>query len=526
MGLPTRNYDTASYPGPLGRAVDLLSHPTKRGVRVSGLLAGGLALGFLWAASRVARSAPFPPFALADRIIRVTPGGVATFFIDTLGAWATRLLATVAVLVGLALAAFLPELSAWRGRLRPSIAGALVAMGALAADLVSPEPPHVFTAAVSSSMAGLLYAASLAWLTGGATGLSVPFDASRRAAMAWMAGSAAALALGGTVVGRVARRLAGPDTDVSIRRPDVAAAAPTRPPFPSIPGLSPEVTSPSDHYVVDIDLLDPAVEAAGWVLRVHGLVDRPLDLGFFDLQRDFLLVEEYAVLTCISNPVGGPLVGSSSWIGVRLRDILQRVGTAPGAAKVVFRCADGYSSSIPLPAAMDSAVLLAIAQDGKPLEQHHGFPCRVRAPAFYGVKNAKWLEEIEVIGRDYRDYWTVRGWSQTAVVRTESRIDTVGTDVQTSRPTWVAGVAWAGIRGISRVEVSVDGGSTWNPALLHPPLSPYAWTQWAFRWTPARAGTYRVQSRATDGDGITQDRTRRRPHPSGASGYPEVQVRA
>lgn len=282
--------------------------------------------------------------------------------------------------------------------------------------------------------------------------------------------------------------------------------------------------TPADkHYVVDIDLLDPVVEAAGWTLTVGGLVERPLRLAFSELQDEFPLLEEVAVLTCISIWVGGPLVGSSRWTGVRLRDVLTTAGLRQDAVDIVFRCADGYTESLPLERAMDPSVLLVIAQDGRPLRQEHGFPCRLRAPAVYGMKNPKWLQGIEVVDRDHQGYWEQRGWSEDATVRTESRIDTVGSNLRVGSSTWVAGVAWAGIGGISMVEVSTDGGGTWEPAVLHPSLSRIAWTQWAFQWTPTMPGTYQVLCRATDGAGVIQDATRRSPHSSGATGYHKVQ---
>jgi DMSO/TMAO reductase YedYZ molybdopterin-dependent catalytic subunit len=248
-----------------------------------------------------------------------------------------------------------------------------------------------------------------------------------------------------------------------------------------------------------------------------------LTLSFPELQRRFQLVEEYSVLTCISNPVGGPLVGSSKWTGVRLGEVLFEAGLQDQAVDVVFGCADGYSDSIPVTAALDPSVILAIAQNGRPLTQEHGFPCRVRTPAVYGMKNAKWVEEIEVFGSDYRGYWEQKGWSDLATVRTQSRIDTAGSRTM-GQPTWIAGVAWAGTRGITRVDVSVDGGSSWGQAIFHPPLTPLAWTQWAYRWAPRHSGTYVIMCRTFDGEGRVQDRTERPPHPSGASGYHQIAV--
>jgi DMSO/TMAO reductase YedYZ molybdopterin-dependent catalytic subunit len=275
-----------------------------------------------------------------------------------------------------------------------------------------------------------------------------------------------------------------------------------------------------------VDIIDPRVEAPSWRLAVTGLVDHPLTLSFQDLQHRFPVVEEYAVLTCISNKVGGNLVGNSIWTGVRLRDVLNQARVKPGAVDLVLRGADSYLDSIPLQRAMDPGVLLAIAQDRKPLRQEHGFPCRLRIPAIYGMKNVKWLQSIELVDSDFIGYWQSRGWNDTAIVHTESRIDVAGEDgsAKRGRPTWIAGIAWAGDRGISKVEVSADGGKTWSEAILKDALGPLAWRLWAYRWTPEEAGGIRVAARATDGTGATQTPRFHDPYPAGASGYPEKQV--
>jgi DMSO/TMAO reductase YedYZ molybdopterin-dependent catalytic subunit len=280
----------------------------------------------------------------------------------------------------------------------------------------------------------------------------------------------------------------------------------------------------ADHYVVDIDISDPVVDAGDWRLSVGGLVEQRLKLSFDELQRRFELTNEYSVLTCISNKVGGPLVGNSRWTGVRLRDVLAKAGVGSGAVGVAFRCADGYSVAIPLERARHPSVLLAIAQNGEPLTREHGFPCRVRVPALYGMMNAKWLESIEVVDHHFEGYWQQQGWSDVGIVRTESRIDTPS-EARQGRTTWIAGVAWAGERGISAVDVSLDGGRTWRRAKLHKPISPLAWTQWAHPWTPSRPGRYSIACRATDGAGQRQDMTTRPPHPSGASGFHEVEIK-
>lgn len=420
------------------------------------------------------------------------------------------------------LSAFVPEASARNGRTRPRLAGVIMVLVHSASAFAGPTSPQPAPTILGSAVAGILYGVSMPWLVDSFSRDRPHTDTSRRRALAWMGASIGGFIVGGSLLGSVVRRLMGPNTDVAIRAPDEPAPLPVRSPFPNIPNPSREITSPSAHYVVDIDIVDPVVEANDWSLSVGGLVEELLELSFADLQRRFTLVEEYSVLTCISNPVGGDLVGSSSWTGVRLGEVLSSAGLRDSAADVVFRCADGYSDSIPVLAAFDPSVILAIAQNGRPLTQEHGFPCRLRAPAIYGMKNAKWVEEIEVTGQDYLGYWEERGWSDVATVRTQSRIDTVGSEPMVGQPTWIAGVAWAGVRRVNRVEVSVDGGDCWLPARLNTPLSPIAWTQWAYRWTPPRSGTHRVLCRAIDGTGRIQDPTERPPHPDGASGYHEA----
>ncbi len=177
------------------------------------------------------------------------------------------------------------------------------------------------------------------------------------------------------------------------------------------------------------------------------------------LQERFGLIEEIAVLTCISNPVGGPLVGNSRWTGPRLADVLASARPRCSARSAVFVSADGYSVTVPLFRLRDARNLLALGQNGQPLTRDHGAPCRARIPALYGMMNAKWLERISLVAGMPEGYWALRGWSRTGEVRTESRIDVAPAAPRAGQPEAIAGVAWAGERGISRVEVSTDGGA-------------------------------------------------------------------
>lgn len=293
-----------------------------------------------------------------------------------------------------------------------------------------------------------------------------------------------------------------------------------------IRGLSEEVTPVPRHYRVSKNVFDPAVDARRWVLRIRGLVEREVRLSYEALRALPGQVEQHTGLICVSNPVGGELIGSSLWRGVRLWDVLAMAGVRPGATKLILRGADDYSDSFPIQAARDPETLLVWEHNGSPLTQDHGHPARVLVPEIYGMKNCKWLVELELTDRDFKGYWQTRGWSDEAIVKTMSRIDTPGrgTILVAGETATIAGVAHAGRREIRRVEISTDGGRTWAEADLKPALSGVAWSLWAHDWTPPEPGRYTLQVRATDGTGAVQTMQSTPPLPEGASGYHAVVV--
>jgi DMSO/TMAO reductase YedYZ molybdopterin-dependent catalytic subunit len=482
---------------------------------LDGALAAAPALAALWVAHRGSPRVPFAPTALADRVIRLAPGGVATAAIDRLHHAAQPLLATALIGAFVAVAAVASSRMRSPGRTALLWGAALFAGGA-----ATPVEPSLPGALAAAAVGGTLYWIALSALR--RPGKPAPADLGRRRALvaigAFTTGMLVSAHPLGRAIGALAGRPRGLRTSGLPRAP-----TPSRPPFPRIAGLTSEVTAVADHYVVDIDIDDPVIDGPSWRLHVGGLVERPLRPSFVDLQRDFSLAEEISVLTCISNQVGGPLVGSSRWAGVRMGELLARAGVRPGARTLVVGCADGYSAGIPLTAARHPSALLAIAHDGQALTREHGFPCRLRIPALYGMLNPKWVTSIELVDRPYLGYWAQQGWSPNAIVRTQSRIDTPRR-ARLGKPTWIAGVAWAGIRGIRAVELSLDDGRSWQPARIHKPLAPWAWTQWAYRWTPVEPGSERALCRAVDGTGAVQDPKPRPPHPSGASGYHRINI--
>lgn len=513
-------------PAPTLRETNPTEHGASgRDARLAGALATAVVLAALWAVSGWVTAVGFLPTQVATKIIRSVPGDLATFFIESVGHLARPLLVAGVLAGAVLLGAETLARTARDGRLRPFLAGVVLAVIGWLALLPTSSGGLATQGALLSTLAlvvaALLYARIAEAVAAGRSAAPHTHDPGRRRTLRMGAGSALALALTGGVAGYFARKLGGPNRAIALVEPLVPAPLPERSGFPQIPGLTPEITTAGKHYVVDINLVQPSVEAEGWNLKLTGEVESPLSLSFSELGQGFEVVEEYSVLTCISNEVGGDLVGSSLWGGVRLRDLLDAAGPLPGALDVVFRAADGYSDSITLETARSPSVLLAFAQNRRPLTQEHGFPCRVRVPSTYGMKNVKWVESIEVVARDYKGYWMERGWSDLALVRTQSRIDVAGDSdaAVAGDATWIAGVAWAGDRGVDKVEVSTDGGRTWHDAQLKEPISPLTWRQWAYRWTPEEPGTTSVVCRATDGLGEVQTKRLAAPHPAGATGY-------
>ncbi|MBI3611172.1 MAG: molybdopterin-dependent oxidoreductase [Nitrospirae bacterium] len=261
-----------------------------------------------------------------------------------------------------------------------------------------------------------------------------------------------------------------------------------------------------------------------WTLNLTGLVKNPLALTHDALKRRPSR-EAAVTLECIENPVGGDTISNAIWRGVSLNDLLVEAGADPSAKKAVLKAADGYSDSIPLKRAMDGDVLLAYEMNGVPLPREHGYPLRAVVPGIYGMKNVKWIMEIEVTTADYRGYWQQRGWSDEAVIGIMSRIDSPGAYqelIGLHQP--IRGIAFAGSSGIRQVEVSTDGGRTWSPSQIDSPLSPYTWVFWRLDWQVPRAGVYRIVVRATDRSGRLQTAEYTRGFPNGATGLHTVMV--
>ncbi len=292
-----------------------------------------------------------------------------------------------------------------------------------------------------------------------------------------------------------------------------------------IPGLSPFVTPNGSFYRVDTALLIPQVSPASWRLRVHGMVSRELDITFNDLLRR-PLTEADITLCCVSNPVGGPYISNTRWLGVPLASVLREAGIRSGADQLLSTSTDGYTSGTPVATVMDGRnALLAVAMDGAALPVAHGFPVRMVVPGLYGYVSAtKWVTDINVTTfAAQQGYWVQQGWAERGPVKTESRIDVPnGTATVKAGRVAVAGVAWAQRRGVAAVEVRVDGGP-WQEARLATVPGIDTWRQWVWDWDAA-AGTHQLQVRATDETGYTQTSAQADPYPDGATGWHTVQV--
>ncbi|WP_406224498.1 molybdopterin-dependent oxidoreductase [Streptomyces canus] len=322
-----------------------------------------------------------------------------------------------------------------------------------------------------------------------------------------------------------AQRVAAARAAVVLPPPSSAAA-----PLPAkvsvgVPGVEPFVTRTADFYRIDTALTVPQMEPKDWRLKIHGRVKQPLTLTYEQLLAR-PMVERYITLSCVSNEVGGELVGNARWLGVPIKDLLDEVEPDDRADQVVSRSVDGYTAGTPTAALRDGRdALLAVGMNGEPLPVEHGFPVRMVVPGLYGYVSAtKWLTELELSRfSDFSAYWVRRDYAALAPVKTQSRIDTPAAGKRLEQgPVMVAGVAWAQHRGVSAVEVRVDDGP-WQQAQLAAVPSVDTWRQWSWPWQ-ATPGKHRLQVRATDSTGQVQTGQVHKPLPDGATGWHTIKV--
>ncbi len=497
---------------------------------LAGLLAGAVALGVaeLTAAVTGARGAPVA--AVGEAAINLTPVPVKEFAIAHFGthdklALVTGilvLLAGFAAVIGLLAIRWLALGLAGLGAFAAVGVAAVVSLpGTTAVDVV---PTAVGAAAAVAALLLLVKAVSMAWdKSGGVTEELAGIDR-RRLLISGAGAAVVAAAAGGLGSALMGRSGASPG---QVRLPAPAFRAPGGPAGTDlrIPGLTPFVTPNAGFYRVDTDLVLPQLSPDAWTLKIDGMVSRGLEISFAELLR-MPLTEAGITLVCVSNEVGGTYNGNARWLGVPLAHLLRRAGVQAGADQVLSSAADGMTISTPVETIMDGRnALLAVGMNGQPLPVAHGFPARMIVPGLYGYVSAtKWVTRLTLTTfARQQAYWTQRGYSAQAPVKTESRIDVPKPLARVKAgPVTVAGVAWAPHTGIAAVEVSADDGP-WHQARLAAADGIDTWRQWRWDWD-ASAGLHRLRVRATDQAGATQTPRRTGPVPDGASGWDSVVV--
>jgi DMSO/TMAO reductase YedYZ molybdopterin-dependent catalytic subunit len=514
---------------------------------VAGALAAGTALGVGQFVAGLTGASGSPVVAVGELQIDFTPPWLKNFAISTFGP-DDKLVLVSGILVVLAAFAAVTGVAATR-RMGYGLTG-LAVFAVIGLTAAATRPNATVTSllpTLAATAAAVAVLVALIPLTGPpavrairkvsydpVTSPSTPAESEpgrvepkRRSFLAASAATAGVAAAGG-LVGRVLAESASvTKAQKAVRIPQPAITTQALPPGTDldIGGLTPFVTPNATFYRVDTALVLPQVDPASWQLRIHGMVEREITLSFEELLKR-PLIEDYITLCCVSDPVGGPYIGNAKWLGASLAGLLREAGIKAGADQLMCTSVDGFTSGTPVQVVMDGRdALLAVAMNGQALPVAHGFPARMVTPGLYGYVSAtKWVTDINVttFSGNYA-YWSQRGWSQQAPIKTECRIDVpTGLDELKPGKITVAGVAWAQHKGIEAVEVRVDYGA-WQEARLASVPGLDTWRQWAWDWN-ATPGGHVLQARATDKTGYTQTATMEPPEPNGASGYPQVSV--
>jgi DMSO/TMAO reductase YedYZ molybdopterin-dependent catalytic subunit len=511
-----------------------------RGV-VAGLLSAAVALGVAELVAAILGSAGSPVIAVGGVFVDATPRWLKEFAIATFGENdKNALLLGIAITIAV-LAAVIGVVAQWRPRIGVAAVGVLGFIPAVAAVTRPTGRPVDAVPAVVGAAAG----AGFLWTFSRPRGPAGPSARSRasdgdthqpadtslsRRSFLLVAAAAAVVAATAGVLGRglISGRMDVEALRAALRLPTPADPAPAAPASAdlNIDGVPPFITSNADFYRIDTALSVPYVDPDTWRLRIHGMVEQERSYSFDDL-LSMPLVERDITLTCVSNEVGGELIGNALWRGVPVRRLLEQVGPASAADQVVSRSVDGMTIGTPVQALLDGRdAMLAVGMNGEPLPVEHGFPVRMVVPGLYGYVSAcKWITDMEVTTFDaYDAYWVQRGWVQQAPIKLSSRIDTPrplshvsGGDIT------VGGVAWEQHVGLASVEVRVDEGE-WQAAELAGSAGIDSWRQWVWTWQGAASGTHTLEVRATDRNRNVQTGEQQEPFPSGATGWHSVMV--
>jgi DMSO/TMAO reductase YedYZ molybdopterin-dependent catalytic subunit len=498
---------------------------------LAGLGLSELVAGFLGAPSLLA--------AIGGFVIDHQPAGAKDLVVGLFGTNDKLALESLIVIVTAIVGAVLGVIAVRRSYALAAAGFAAFALAGLVAALGMPtaSPTTAMIVALVAWVAGIQTMSFLLRTagagrtpTGGPVAVVMP-DWSRRGFLI----QAGAIAVASAAAGLVGRRLL--DGGVSTVGPTPATALPNPVQVATIPagadlqqaGVTPLVMPNERFYRIDTALITPSVDLASWKLRVHGMVDREVTLSYADL-AELPLIEQYVTISCVSNEVGGNLVGNAKWTGVKLRDVLAMAGVQAGATQLVGRSVDGWTAGMPTAWVMDPArePMVALKMNDQPLPRNHGFPARLIVPGLYGYVSAtKWLSDLELTTLEaFNGYWVPLGWSKLGPILTQSRIDTPanGARIAAGRVP-IAGIAWAPDRGIANVEIAIDGGA-WQKAQLSTPISKATWVQWLVAWDAAAAGagSHTIEVRATDDTGAVQTSDITPPAPDGARGHHTIQV--
>jgi DMSO/TMAO reductase YedYZ molybdopterin-dependent catalytic subunit len=483
----------------------------------------------------------FFPFRLFDALVNVLPGRILVTGVETVSSTVRGLGArdtsTAAKTLEVGLAVAISFIAVWGVGLAAVFAMSALrrrryaiglAAGAIAGSLfvwagsgraASAQTDYPWTLGCF-----LLWGAALAWLqsrqteTPAADAPSTGTGQLSRRHLIWTAtGASAAITTAGVIAGRLASASSNP---LSAGRWSATHLLPNAgADVQVVRGGRPEFTPLEKHYRIDIDTVPPHVREQEWTLRIGGLVEQPARMKLGELRERYEPMHQFITLACISNSIGGDLIGTTRWTGVGMQRLLADLRLKPSATHLKIRSADGFYEVVSLKRILeDQRVMLAYAWDGLPLMPRHGFPLRIYIPNVYGMKQPKWIESIEAIDHWEPGYWVARGWDKHARMKTTSVIDAIGPVSSQGGDSVlpIGGFAHAGSRGVSRVEVQADGGS-WNPARLREPLSGLTWRFWRYDW-PLVPGKHTFTVRCTDGNGDRQPERAADPYPDGAAG--------
>jgi DMSO/TMAO reductase YedYZ molybdopterin-dependent catalytic subunit len=493
-------------------------------------LVGALAMTGLLLALRVNAGLPTPSEMIGDRLTAFI--SIQQFFalLDQFGGYSGLKRAGAGGVLGGQLVVGLVAGIAYGGYARqhrrawPLAVGVVAGLWLLSVGLLWPNlgtnyrglPPDearvatMFGLAVCYAVYGLVLVGAFHLTLGlpyGDSARAQPVSTGRRVVLLAGAGALVAVAAGSLVRQLVQRATFGYD-GTEYRGPDV------------------EPITPNDRfYTVTKNIVDPEPSTDVWRLEIVGLVDRPRTYRFEELAA-LPSTSQETTLMCISNYLGGGLMSNANWQGLPLRDLLTAAGPRDSASQVIFSAADGYTVAYPLEKALESTTFLAYAMNGSPLPPHHGFPARILTPGLFGLNSVKWVTRVEVVDHHEKGFYELQGWGPSFVIPNRSTF--FAGDFQTPFSAGavipIRGNAFAGNRGVASVDVSPDGGQSWQPARLDYPGTELTWAYWTFDWQPQSPGDYLLVARTTDRQGGIQTSDYRDTHPEGTTGFPSLRV--